>query len=175
MRDFNEFLIDKNIEQIAESILRNQIDSSDFCNLIIEGMQELDPESPEIYNELSAGLKNIGKTGANFVGRSFVNVGKGIGKLGIQGADALLDTNPITRWTKDGLVYAVPKIGKGLNYVGKSIRNAYNKGENEASAKNSPEYAEIVGNLKTLKSKLKDMGFDDDKISHLFSSINKEM
>ena len=73
------------------------------------------------------------------------------------------------------MVYAVPKIGKGLNYVGKSIRNAYNKGENEASAKNSPEYAEIVGNLKTLKSKLKDMGFDDDKISHLLSSINKEM
>jgi len=74
MRNFSEFLVQKNLNKLAEAIYNSNIDSVVFCENIAEVAQEVDLDSNNLLNEILGGLKNLSNSAYQGVRRGMDSV-----------------------------------------------------------------------------------------------------
>lgn len=74
MRNFSEFLVQKNMNKLAETIHNSNINSVVFCEMVTQVAQEVDLDSNNLLNEIMGGLKNLSNSAYQGVRRGIDSV-----------------------------------------------------------------------------------------------------
>lgn len=151
MQTFEQFVLNKKCETLANVIVVCGLDEQAFCEAVLEYAHTVDPDSPEALNEFVGGMSNVLGAGmrgiGNMVGAGARAVGGAIGA----GAKAV----------GGALSAGAQKVGQGMQHVG----NLYHQGENKDRLSNA------VASVQGLQQNLAQMGFRSQQVDRICQGL----
>jgi hypothetical protein len=166
MRNFHQFMQEKNVESIAETLAYMNVDVDIFCENVISFAATLDPSEPEVINEFMGGMSNVLGAGMNAVGRGIGAGARAVGGAIGSGARAVgRGIGAGARAVGNAATQSAQAVGQGAQHVG----NLYQQGENKTKLQ------KIMQTVQGLQQELAGMGFDNSQLSSIFDQLKQTL